>query len=54
MTQYAIHDPEPERFHERHKPGKRVYIAGRITGARFSSSASPSPPSPAFFGDTSR
>lgn len=32
MTEYAIHDPEPHRFHERHKPGKRVYIAGGITG----------------------
>ena len=32
MTEYAIHDPEPQPYHERHKPGKRVYIAGRITG----------------------
>lgn len=33
MTEYAIHDPEPARYSEKHKPGKRVYIAGRITGA---------------------
>ncbi len=32
MTEYAIHDPEPARYSERHKPGKRVYIAGGITG----------------------
>ena len=32
MTQYEVHSPDPARYHERHKPGKRVYIAGRITG----------------------
>lgn len=32
MTKYAVHDPEPNQYHEKHKPGKRVYIAGRITG----------------------
>lgn len=35
MTEYAIHDPEPQRYSERHKPGKRVYIAGPISGSEF-------------------
>lgn len=32
MTKYEVHSPDPQPYHERHKPGKRVYIAGRITG----------------------
>lgn len=32
MTQYEVHSPDPQPYHEKHKPGKRVYIAGRITG----------------------
>ena len=35
MTKYAVHSPEPQPYHERHKPGRRVYIAGRITGVPF-------------------
>ena len=35
MTKYAIHDPDPRPYHERHKPGKRVYIAGPISGSEF-------------------
>ena len=33
MTKYEVHNPDPAPYHEKHKPGKRVYIAGRITGA---------------------
>nr|DAF98969.1 MAG TPA: deoxyribosyltransferase [Siphoviridae sp. ctEP635] len=32
MTKYEVHSPDPQPYHEKHKPGKRVYIAGRITG----------------------
>ena len=34
MTQYEVHSPDPQPYHEKHKPGKRVYIAGRITYRR--------------------
>lgn len=33
MTKYEVHSPDPARYHERHKPGRRVYIAGAISGS---------------------
>ena len=44
MIECAIHDPEPHRYSEKHKPGKRVYIAGGISNVplfrlRFSGAA---------------
>ena len=35
MTKYEVHSPDPQPYREKHKPGKRVYIAGLLVAPSF-------------------